>query len=106
MGGSGRHSAIRLAAHMADYEYFNIEISRNYSANDWREDMKRLLLKAGLISRPTVFVFSDGQIKMESFMEDISMLLNSGDLPNIFPADEKAEMLDKLQTVAREAVST
>ncbi|CUT98907.1 dynein heavy chain [Echinococcus multilocularis] len=103
VGGSGRHSAARLAVHMADYEYFSIEITRNYTAADWREDMKRLLLKAGLTGKPTVFLFSDGQIKIESFMEDISMLLNSGDLPNIFPADEKAEMLDKLQSIAREA---
>ncbi|EUB58895.1 Dynein heavy chain 7, axonemal [Echinococcus granulosus] len=104
VGGSGRHSAARLAVHMADYEYFSIEITRNYTAADWREDMKRLLLKAGLTGKPTVFLFSDGQIKVESFMEDVSMLLNSGDLPNIFPADEKAEMLDKLQSIAREAL--
>lgn len=105
VGGSGRHSAARLAAHIADYEVFTIEISRNYSATDWRDDMKRLLLKTGLDGKPTVFLFSDTQIKMESFMEDISMLLNSGDLPNIFPPDEKADILDKLQTIAMEAVS-
>ncbi|VDO05387.1 unnamed protein product [Rodentolepis nana] len=103
VGGSGRHSAARLAAYMADYELFTIEISRNYSATDWRDDMKRLLLKTGLNGKPTVFLFSDSQIKMESFMEDISMLLNSGDLPNIFPPEEKVEILDKLQTIAREA---
>lgn len=67
--------------------------------------MKRLLLRAGLTGKPVVFLFSDGQIKMDSFMEDVSMLLNSGDLPNIFPSDEKVEMLDKLQAVARESVS-
>ncbi len=105
VGGSGRHSAARLAAHMADYEYFTIEISRNYGQNDWHDDLKKLMIKAGLDGRPTVFLFADSQIKMESFMEDISMLLNSGDLPNLFPADEKAELLDKLQSVGREAVS-
>lgn len=104
VGGSGRHSATRLAAHIADYEYFSIEISRNYGANEWHEDMKKLMLKAGLEGRPTVFLFADSQIKMESFMEDISMLLNSGDMPNLFPADEKVELLDRLQSVAKDAV--
>lgn len=89
---------------MADYEYFNIEISRNYSPMDWREDLKKLMIKAGVVGRPIVFFFHDGQIKYESFMEDISMLLNSGDLPNLFPPDEKAEILDKLQSVARSSV--
>lgn len=38
-------------------------------------------------------------------MEDISMLLNSGDVPNLFPADEKAEIVDKMQTHARNEVT-
>ncbi len=37
-------------------------------------------------------------------MEDISMVLNTGDVPNIFPADEKAEIIEKMQTVARNEV--
>ena len=48
-----------------------------------------------------MFLFSDNQIKEESFVEDINMILNTGDVPNIFPADEKAELIDKMQNVAR-----
>ena len=60
-----------------------------------------MLLKAGVDGKPTVFLFSDNQIKEESFVEDINMILNTGDVPNIFPADEKAELIDKMQNVAR-----
>jgi dynein heavy chain, axonemal len=38
-------------------------------------------------------------------MEDISMMLNTGDLPNLFAADEKAELVEKMQTVARNEVN-
>ena len=38
-------------------------------------------------------------------MEDISMILNTGDVPNLYPADEKAEIIDKMQTIARNEVS-
>jgi dynein heavy chain len=35
-------------------------------------------------------LFSDTQIVRESFLEDINNLLNSGEVPNLFPVDEKA----------------
>ncbi|KAK7111861.1 dynein axonemal heavy chain 3-like isoform X2 [Littorina saxatilis] len=103
IGGSGRQSAAKLATFMCDYDLFQIEITRNYGVAEWREDLKRLLKKTGTEGKQTVFLFSDNQIKDESFMEDISMILNTGDVPNIFPADEKAEIIDKMQTVARNA---
>ena len=37
-------------------------------------------------------------------MEDISMILNTGDVPNLFAQDEKAELIEKMQTVARQEV--
>ena len=60
-----------------------------------------MLIKAGVDGKQTVFLFSDNQIKEESFVEDINMILNTGDVPNIFPADEKADVIEKMQTVAR-----
>ncbi|KAL8573170.1 Dynein heavy chain 3, axonemal [Nucella lapillus] len=103
IGGSGRQSAAKLATFMCDYDLFQIEITRNYGVAEWREDLKKLLKKTGTEGKQTVFLFSDNQIKDESFMEDISMILNTGDVPNIFPADEKADIIDKMQTVARNA---
>ena len=64
----------------------------------------QLLLKAGGEGKHTVFLFSDSQIKDESFMEDISMILNTGDVPNLYAADEKAEVIEKMQGMARKEV--
>lgn len=42
------------------------------------------------------FLFSDTQIINESFVEDINNMLNSGEVPNIFPNDEKVAICEVL----------
>lgn len=32
------------------------------------------------------------------------MILNTGDVPNLYPADEKAEIIEKMQNVAKNEV--
>ncbi|XP_054711131.1 dynein axonemal heavy chain 3-like [Uloborus diversus] len=102
IGGSGRQSAARLATYMAGYETFQIEITKNYTSTEWRDDIKKVLRKAGADGKATVFLFNDNQIKDESFVEDINMILNTGDVPNLYAADERADILEKMQAAARE----
>uniref|UniRef100_A0A7N5K2X3 Dynein axonemal heavy chain 3 n=1 Tax=Ailuropoda melanoleuca TaxID=9646 RepID=A0A7N5K2X3_AILME len=101
IGGSGRQSASKLSTFMNSYELYQIEITKNYSSHDWREDLKKIMLQVGVATKSTVFLFADNQIKDESYIEDINMLLNTGDVPNIFPADEKADLVEKMQMAAR-----
>ncbi len=41
-----------------------------------------------------MFLITDSQIKEEAFLEDIDSLLNTAEVPNLFAADEKAEIME------------
>ncbi|XP_053593796.1 dynein axonemal heavy chain 3 [Microplitis demolitor] len=101
IGGSGRSSCSKLAASICEYDIHQVEITKNYGINEWRDDLKLLLHKAGCDGKSTVFLFSDNQIKDESFLEDINIILNTGDIPNLYTAEEKIEILDKIANIAQ-----
>jgi dynein heavy chain len=101
VGGSGRQSLSRLAAFMMGMECFQIAISKSYTNVEWKEDLKKYCREAGASGRPCVFLFSDSQIKEESYVEDINNLLNSGEVPNLFPYDERAAVMEQCRVLAK-----
>ena len=50
-----------------------------------------------------MFLFADTQIKEETFVEDINTLLNAGEVPNMFPYDERASILELCRGAAQKA---
>lgn len=71
--------------------------------------VETVLRRADVKKCPSVFLFSDAQgrilhcmscslqIKEEAFVEDINNLLNSGEVPNMFPGDERVQILEAVR---------
>uniref|UniRef100_A0A3B4T6A4 Dynein axonemal heavy chain 6 n=1 Tax=Seriola dumerili TaxID=41447 RepID=A0A3B4T6A4_SERDU len=103
VGGTGKQSLTRLAAHMCGYRCFEIELSRGYNYDSFHEDLRRLYKMAGVEGRDMVFLFTDTQIVVEEFLEDINNMLNSGEVPNLFEKDELEQVLAATRPKAKEA---
>lgn len=99
VGGSGRQSLTKLAAQLAANNLFQIELTKKYDVPDWKDDLKNVMKSAGRGNK-TVFLFSDNQIKKDSFIEDVNNLLNNGEVPNLFPPEELGEILEIARNVA------
>jgi dynein heavy chain len=59
VGGSGRQSLSRLATFIANYRLFQIEVVKGYGMPNWRDDVKKVLMLAGVENRSTSFLFVD-----------------------------------------------
>jgi len=84
LGGNGRRTLSKLASFINQGQTFKVEITKSYSRYDWQEDMKTLFKNLGVDNKKMVFMFSDSEIKGEYFMEDLSSILNVGEVPNLF----------------------
>ncbi|XP_071165421.1 dynein axonemal heavy chain 2-like [Mytilus edulis] len=101
IGGSGHKSLTRLASFMCGMSAFEIEISKLYRRNEFKDDLKRLYWQTGVLNKPTVFIFSDSQVVEEEFLEDINNILSSGEIPSLYNEEEFEEVRNELLEVAQ-----
>jgi len=102
VGGSGRQSLARLSSFINDYDCAQIEVTKGYTMVDFRKNLKDILKKAGIAQIPVSFLIVDTQIFNELLLEDVNNCLNTGDVPDLY----KAEDWDEIRTKFRSEVAT
>tara|TARA_B110000091_G_scaffold201914_1_gene233952 strand:- start:56 stop:1435 length:1380 start_codon:yes stop_codon:yes gene_type:complete len=97
VGGSGKQSVTRIACHIGEMTFYQLEIGRGYNHMSFLEDLKEMMLIAGVEGKPLAFVLLDTQIIDESFLEDVNNVLNTGEVPNLFAMDEYNKICEDLR---------
>jgi len=102
LGGSGRQSLTKLVTLSVNFQINNLQIGKGYGVELFWKDLGKILMKAGTTdSTNQVFIFSDTQILVESFLEDINNILNNGEVPNLYKDDEITLIFNTLKETAK-----
>uniref|UniRef100_K3WLS4 AAA+ ATPase domain-containing protein n=1 Tax=Globisporangium ultimum (strain ATCC 200006 / CBS 805.95 / DAOM BR144) TaxID=431595 RepID=K3WLS4_GLOUD len=96
VGGSGRKSLARLATFICEYSLVEITITQVYSLVDFKSDLQNMFMKAGVKGEGLVFLFSDNQIRNERMLVLINDLLSSGNIPDLYNADEQTNIVQQV----------
>ncbi|OMJ74343.1 hypothetical protein SteCoe_26764 [Stentor coeruleus] len=97
VGGSGKQTLTILSSHILSYSNYQIELTKNYSLDSFREDLKKMMEISGVEGRNLAFILTDTQISSESFLEDINSILNTGEVTSLFEKEDVDGIVNRLR---------
>jgi dynein heavy chain len=101
VGGSGKQSLSRLSSFICQYLTTSIIISSTYSMNDLKTDLQGMYMKAGVKDEGIMFLFTEGQITNERFLVYINDLLSSGEIADLFAAEDVDGILNHIRPAVK-----
>lgn len=90
----GRRTLSRIAVKMCEYVLFELDIHQHYTKECWIEDIKKILIHA---SKSHVVLLAVENQLSENMLADISAILISRELGNLFAMDELTVLLEDLR---------
>jgi dynein heavy chain len=103
VGGSGKQSLTRLAAHICEYKCKQISVTGTYGLEDFQENLRSYYRMAGVLNQPFVFLMTDGQIVNDKFLVCINEILTSGWISDLFPREDQDALLNSVRKAAKAA---
>ena len=101
VGGSGKQSLSRLSSAICQFQTMTIVISSTYGLADLKVDLQKMYIKSGQKDEGVMFLFTEGQITNERFLVFINDLLSSGEIADLFPAEDVDTIVGALRSAVK-----
>lgn len=93
VSGSGKTTLARFVAWMNGLKVFQIKVHGKYSAQDFDDDMREVLRRAGCKGEKTCFIMDESNVLDSGFLERMNTLLANAEVPGLFEGDEFASLM-------------
>ena len=93
VSGSGKTTLSRFVAWMNGLKVFQIRVHGKYSAEDFDDDLRDVLRRAGCKGEKICFIMDESNVLDSGFLERMNTLLANAEIPGLFEGDEFAALL-------------
>jgi dynein heavy chain, axonemal len=101
VGGSGKQSLARLAAHCAGCETYQIQLTPGYAVAEFRADLLGLMQRCAARSARIALILTDANIVDDRMLACVNELLATGQVSNLFAADEREALISAVRAEVR-----
>ncbi|CAG8442752.1 1825_t:CDS:10 [Diversispora eburnea] len=88
VSGSGKTTLSRFVAWMNGLSVFQIKAHNKYTGEDFDEDLRIVLRRAGCKSEKICFIMDESNVLDSGFLERMNTLLANAEVPGLFEGDE------------------
>ena len=101
--GSGKQTLARLAAFVGGIRIYQPRVTQAYVVADLLDEFKRRHAEAGVHASPVALLFTERELREDTFFELVNSFLATGELPSLFNADEIKGLYAQLQGPYKES---
>ncbi|ETO35335.1 dynein heavy chain, partial [Reticulomyxa filosa] len=99
--GAGKSVFSRFVSWLNGMSTFQIKVHKDYTQEHFDQDLRSVLIRAGVDGERITFLFDESNILHSAFLERMNALLASGEVPGLFEEAELQQLLAKLREAAR-----
>ena len=92
--GVGKTTLSRFVSWINGLKVFQIKAGRNYSIENFDEDLRAVMKRAGCKMEKITFIFDESNVISVAFLERMNALLASGEIPGLFEGEELTSLLN------------